>query len=167
MTNYKENTPNTPINGKSVEAIECKLGTLGMKIDKDTCFLDEKATNKEFAHLKLEIYNIKNCLYTLCRGEASLLSNKKLDIPINIGIIPEQGHNSVREFYNQLKNYALVADIHDEDMINRFFMRGLNKRLQLVAFAESFAQKHMPLDEWVTKLAEVEKICQLLSQDTS
>ena len=46
-------------------------------------------------------------------------------------------------------------------------MRGLNKKLQLVAFAESFAQKHMPLDEWVTKLAEVEKICQLLSQDTS
>ena len=81
--------------------------------------------------------------------------------------ISEQGHNSVREFYNQLKNYALVENIHDEDTINWFFMRGLNKKLQLVAFAESFAQKHISLDEWVTKLAEVEKICQLLSQDTS
>src|SRR2546421_6863350 len=104
------------------------------------------------------MFNIKNCLYTLC---------KKLDIPINVSTIPEQGHNSVREFYNQLKNYALVADIHDEDTINLFFIRGLNKKLQSVAFADPFAQKHMPLDEWVTKLVKIEKICQLYSQNTS
>ena len=52
-------------------------------------------------------------------------------------------------------------------MINLFFIRGLNKKLQPVALAKPFAQKHMSLDEWVTKLTEVEEICQLLSQNLS
>ncbi|CAG8471707.1 12942_t:CDS:1 [Acaulospora colombiana] len=155
------------INGKSVEAIidrdsEINIITkeiadkLGLKINKDTCF--SEVNNKRFAGIELEMYNIKNRLYTIC---------KRLDIPINIAIIPEQGHNSVREFYKQLKNYALVKDIHDEDTINLFFIRGLNKKFQSVAFAEPFAQKHMPLDEWVTKLTGIEKICQLLSHKLS
>ena len=137
---YQEKRKILPINGKPVEAI----------IDHSS---EINIINKEMAE-KLGVKIDKDT----CSSE---VTNKRY------ARIPEQCHNSVREFYNQLKNYALVENIHDEDTINWFFMRGLNKKLQLVAFAESFAQKDMPLDEWVTKLAEVEKICQLLSQDTS
>ena len=50
--------------------------------------------------LGVKIDNIKNCIHKVC---------KKLHIPISLNDnIP---YNSVREFYNQLHNYALVVMI--------------------------------------------------------